>query len=190
MWRHSFQPTNQTVFEPNRVALDFPPKGNPFAGFLGCWLGPTVVWDWTVIHYSWNVIVHGPFCWFIGQISRCCSGRETWCVQTRVASKWWTIMYTHGSNSYYTWKKKADRDRRHNGWKRDRDAALLPSALHFQSACLHLCAVWPVSVPPPPSHLCPSATKHQRQGPNPRGSPNPGDYPASSPPLGAALFCI
>lgn len=46
-------------------------------------------------------------------------------------------------------------------------------------------------VPPPPvPHLCPSATQQQHQGPNPKGSPNPGDYPASSPPLGAALFCI
>lgn len=34
------------------------------------------------------------------------------------------------------------------------------------------------------------AVEHQRQDPNPRGSPDPGDYPASFPPLGTALFCV
>lgn len=59
--------------------------------------------------------------------------------------------------------------------------------VHHMCSSVRLChrrAVCPVSVPPhPPSHLCPSATKHQQQGPNPPGSPNPGDYPASFPPL-------
>lgn len=37
--------------------------------------------------------------------------------------------------------------------------------------------------PPLASSLPICAAEHQRLGPNPRGSPNPGDYPASFPPL-------
>lgn len=63
--------------------------------------------------------------------------------------------------------------------------------LLFRSSLnLSLSAVCPVFIPPLPSHLRPTAAKQQHQVPNPKGSPNPGDYPASSPPLCAALFCI
>lgn len=35
-----------------------------------------------------------------------------------------------------------------------------------------------------------AAEQHQRRGSNPRGSPNPGDYPASLPPLLGVQHCF
>lgn len=59
-----------------------------------------------------------------------------------------------------------------------------PLSLTLSCFCSHPLHHLPFTPSPDPTHLCPSANEHQRQGPNPRGSPNPGDYPASSPPLG------
>lgn len=67
-----------------------------------------------------------------------------------------------------------------------------PLSLTLSCFCSHPLHHLPFTPSPDPTHLCPSANEHQRQGPNPRGSPKPGDYPASSPLLpsaGAALFC-
>lgn len=64
-----------------------------------------------------------------------------------------------------------------------------PLSLTLSCFCSRPFHPLPSSPSPDRTHLCPSANEHQQQDPNPRESPNPGDYPASSPPLGTALFC-
>lgn len=54
------------------------------------------------------------------------------------------------------------------------------------SCRVSLCVLFVLFCTLSPSHLCPSGTKHQAL--IPKGLPNPGDYPASSPPFSATFF--